>query len=44
VSGNIAPAVMLQGLAIAIVVGVLGGAYPAYRAARLMPTVGLRHE
>jgi putative ABC transport system permease protein len=43
-TGHVAPQVILQGLAIALAVGVLGGVYPAYRAARLLPTVGLRHE
>lgn len=33
-----------QGLVIAMVIGVLGAAYPAIRAARLVPTEALRHE
>ena len=44
IAGDIAPAVVLQGFVIAIVVGVAGGIYPAYRAAQLLPTEGLRHE
>lgn len=44
VSGQIAPSVVLQGFAIAVAVGVAGGLYPAYRATRLQPTEGLRHE
>jgi putative ABC transport system permease protein len=34
----------LRGLGIALVVGVLGGIYPAYRATRLSPTEALRYE
>ena len=36
--------VLFQGFALALGVGVLGGLYPAYRAAKLVPTEGLRHE
>lgn len=44
VSGQIAPSVILQGVAIAMLVAVLGGIYPAWRAARLLPTEGLRRQ
>lgn len=44
VSGEIAPSVLLQGLAIAIIIGVVGGLYPAYLAARVAPATGLRYE
>ncbi len=43
ISASIDGTVVVQGLAIAIGVGLLGAAYPAYRAARLMPTESLRH-
>lgn len=44
VAGQIPPTVVLKGFALALAVGVLGGLYPAYRAAKLLPTEGLRHE
>jgi putative ABC transport system permease protein len=44
VSENVHPLVMVQGLVIALAVGLLGGAYPAIRGARLLPTEALRHE
>ncbi|HID77811.1 MAG TPA: ABC transporter permease [Planctomycetaceae bacterium] len=44
VAGDISASVVLQGFAVAMVVGVCGGVYPALRAARLAPTEGLRHE
>ena len=44
VDGHVAPAVIAQGFVIAILIGLLGASYPAFRAARLLPTVALRHE
>lgn len=44
ITGEIDPRVIFQGLAIAVVVGLLGGAYPAVRGAQLLPTEALRHE
>jgi putative ABC transport system permease protein len=44
VSGDVEPAIVLQGIAIAVLVGLFGGLYPAWRAARLLPTEALRHE
>ena len=35
---------VLYGFAVAVVLGVAGGLYPAYRATRLQPVEGLRHE
>lgn len=36
--------VMIFGVVVALVVGLLGAAYPAYRGAQLQPTEALRHE
>lgn len=41
---RVSPDVILQGFIIAILVGLLGAAYPAYRGAQLLPTEALRHE
>lgn len=43
-SGHIASWVLATAAAIAICVGVAGAAYPAWRASRLQPSEGLRHE
>ncbi len=48
VSGFIEPGVsfrvILQGFALTALIGILGGAYPAFRAARLLPTEAIRHD
>jgi putative ABC transport system permease protein len=44
IEGNLAPSVILEGFLIALGVGLLGAAYPAYRGAQLLPTEALRHE
>jgi ABC-type antimicrobial peptide transport system permease subunit len=44
IADRIAPHILLQGVVVALAVGLIGGAYPAYRGATLLPTEALRHE
>ncbi len=44
ISGEIGWYVVAQGCGLALLVGIAGGGYPAWRAAKLLPTEGLRHE
>lgn len=44
VSGDIDATVIAQSIGIALLVGLFGGLYPAFRAARLLPTEAMRHE
>jgi putative ABC transport system permease protein len=44
VKGTLAFNVIMEGFLIALGVGLLGAAYPAYRGAQLLPTEALRHE
>ena len=44
VQGDFSPQVLLTGLAMALLVGLFGGLYPAWRGASLPPTEALRYE
>ncbi len=44
ISAKIPSSAIVLGVAMALVVGLLGSAYPAYRGAQLLPTEALRHE
>jgi putative ABC transport system permease protein len=44
IEGGIAVRIILEGVGITFLIGLLGGAYPAYRAACLLPTEAIRHE
>jgi len=44
VDGRIDFSIMMQGFLIALVMGIAGGAYPAFRGAHLMPIEALRSE
>ena len=44
IPSSVSPELMLKALALAIVAGMLGATYPAYVAARLLPTEAVRHD
>ncbi len=44
VPGGIPPATLAQGLAVALCLGVIGGAFPAWKASRLLPAEAIRSE
>ncbi len=44
IEGGIAPIIILQGFGITVLIGLLGGLYPAFRATRLLPTEAIRHD
>jgi putative ABC transport system permease protein len=41
---DIAPAIIAQGFMMAVIVGLVGGVYPAWLASQLVPDQGLRHD
>jgi putative ABC transport system permease protein len=44
IQNSVSPGIMVKGFAIALVVGLLGAAYPAFHGTRLLPTEAIRHE
>ena len=44
IESGIAPIVVLQGFGFTLLIGLVGAAYPAIRAARLLPTEAIRHD
>jgi putative ABC transport system permease protein len=44
IQSSISAGLIIEAFIIAIVVGLIGAAYPAFRAARLLPTEAIRHE
>ena len=44
IESGIAPIVLAQGFAMTVLMGLLGAASPAIRAARLLPTAAIRHD
>jgi putative ABC transport system permease protein len=41
---GVSPEVALRGFGLTVLIGLLGGLYPAVRAARLLPTEAIRHD
>jgi len=44
VEPGVSPAVAARGFGLTVLIGLLGGLYPAVRAARLLPTEAIRHD
>jgi putative ABC transport system permease protein len=44
IESGIAPVVILQGFGFTVLIGLIGAAYPAIRAALLLPTEAIRHD
>lgn len=44
ISGHVAPGIILEGVALALAMGLIGAAYPAYYGAGLHPVDALRHK
>jgi putative ABC transport system permease protein len=44
IQNSVSPVIIAKGFIIALLVGLIGAAYPAFRGARLLPTEAIRHE
>lgn len=44
IEAGVSPRVAAQGFGLTVLIGLLGGLYPAVRAARLLPTEAIRHD
>ncbi|HJZ56528.1 MAG TPA: ABC transporter permease [Gemmataceae bacterium] len=44
IEGGISPRVIVEGVLMTVLIGLAGGAYPAIRAARMLPTEAIRHD
>lgn len=44
IQSALSPVIILEGFAFAVLIGLIGAAYPAYRGASLLPTEAIRHE
>ncbi len=44
IEAGVSPKVALRGFVLTVLIGVVGGLYPAVRAARLLPTEAIRHD
>jgi putative ABC transport system permease protein len=44
IESGLSPMVVAEGFAVTLMIGLLGGLYPAIRAARLLPTEAIRHD
>lgn len=44
IESGLSPEVIVKGFGVTLLIGLLGGVYPAFRAARLLPTEAIRHD
>jgi putative ABC transport system permease protein len=44
IEGGISPVIILESAALTVLIALVGASYPAFRAARLLPTEAIRHD